>query len=55
MNIKQFYNNKAVLLTGTTGFIGKVMLYRLLQQFPNLHKIFLLVREKKGIPLSDRV
>ena len=55
IHIHQFYQNKVVLLTGCTGFIGKVILYRLLQQYSHISKIFILVRDKKGVPILTRI
>lgn len=53
--IKDFYNGKAILLTGTTGFLGKVVLEKIFRSLSNVRKIYLLVRPKSGVPPMDRV
>ena len=47
MEIEQFYTNKSIFLTGVTGFIGKVYLYKIISQFPNIKRVFVLIRGKK--------
>ncbi|XP_060808997.1 putative fatty acyl-CoA reductase CG5065 [Amyelois transitella] len=42
------FADKTVLVTGGTGFMGKVLVEKLLRKCPNLHEIILLVRPKKG-------
>jgi FlaA1/EpsC-like NDP-sugar epimerase len=44
LNIKDYYKGKNVLLTGCTGFLGKVILEKMLRSCSNVNKIFLLVR-----------
>ena len=43
MTINEFYNGKNVLITGTTGFLGKVILEKFLRCVPSLNKIFILI------------
>jgi len=52
--IREFYQGKTVLLTGCTGFLGKVMLEKLLWSCPDLHTVFILIRPKKDIEAMDR-
>jgi len=42
--IDNFYAGKTLLVTGTTGFLGKVLLERILRQLPRVRKILLLIR-----------
>jgi len=35
-NIKQFFKSRAVLITGATGFVGKIPVEKLLRDCPNL-------------------
>jgi thioester reductase-like protein len=42
--LTQFYTGKSILLTGATGFLGKVILEKLLRTFPELEKIYLTIR-----------
>lgn len=53
--IREFYEGKTVLLTGATGFLGKVILQKFFIDLPNVKKIFILVRPKKGVKIMDRV
>jgi fatty acyl-CoA reductase len=55
MAIKEFYNDKVILLTGATGFLGKVILTKFFTALPNVKLIFILVRPKRGIKIMDRV
>jgi fatty acyl-CoA reductase len=32
--ISNYYTGKSILLTGTTGFVGKVMLEKVIRTFP---------------------
>ena len=43
-SVLDFYANKNVFLTGCTGFVGKVVLEKLLRSCPNIGKIFVMVR-----------
>jgi len=54
MTINEFYNGKNVLITGTTGFLGKVILEKFLRCVPSLNKIFILIRVKKEENPFDR-
>ncbi|XP_049521765.1 putative fatty acyl-CoA reductase CG5065 [Dermacentor silvarum] len=43
-----FYQDRVVFITGGTGFIGKVLLEKLLRSCPGLKRVYLLVRSKRG-------
>ncbi|XP_077560488.1 putative fatty acyl-CoA reductase CG5065 [Haemaphysalis longicornis] len=45
--IAQFYRDQVVFITGGTGFIGKVLLEKLLRSFPGIKEIYLLVRRRE--------
>tara|TARA_B110000285_G_C15057358_1_gene580353 strand:- start:800 stop:1294 length:495 start_codon:yes stop_codon:yes gene_type:complete len=47
LKVKEFYSGKNILLTGCTGFIGKVLLEKILRSIPNIGKIYLMVRGKR--------
>ena len=53
--IIEYYRGKHILLTGATGFLGKVVLEKLFYTVRNFEKIYLLVRPKKGSKIMDRV
>ncbi|XP_012280843.1 putative fatty acyl-CoA reductase CG5065 [Orussus abietinus] len=47
--IAEWFKGKDVFITGATGFMGKVLVIKLLNECPEIGKIFMLVREKKGV------
>ena len=53
--ISAFYKNKSVLVTGCTGFVGKVLIEKLLRSCSELNKIYLLIRPKRGKSSSERL
>lgn len=53
-NIKSFYRNTNILLTGGTGFVGKVLLEKLLRSCENLCHIYVLLRSKRGLSSEQR-
>uniref|UniRef100_A0A7M5TZT8 Fatty acyl-CoA reductase n=1 Tax=Clytia hemisphaerica TaxID=252671 RepID=A0A7M5TZT8_9CNID len=54
-NIAQFYDGRSIFLTGGTGFIGKVIVEKLLRSCPNINTIYFLVRPKKGKTCEERM
>ncbi|KAG0210618.1 cyclin-dependent kinase inhibitor far1 [Mortierella sp. GBA30] len=51
-----FYNdNTVIFLTGATGFVGKTILEKLLRSFPQITKVYLLVRISGTRTPQDRV
>lgn len=55
MNLKGFYENKAIFITGTTGFVGKVVLEKIMRSLPNYKAIYIMVRSKKGMSNHERL
>lgn len=50
-----FYRDRSVLITGATGFMGKVLVEKLLRSCPGLSKIYLLMRPKGGHHVDARL
>ncbi|KAL3225874.1 hypothetical protein MRX96_025348 [Rhipicephalus microplus] len=46
--VSDFYNDREVFITGGTGFVGKVLLEKLLRSCSGLSRVYLLVRSKRG-------
>lgn len=55
LRVKEYYAGKNILLTGCTGFVGKVMLEKLLYSCPNVNKIYVMVRPKRNVLPMDRI
>lgn len=53
-DIENFYNNTTILITGGTGFLGKVLIEKLLRTF-NIKNIILLMRLKNSTSIDDRL
>jgi alcohol-forming fatty acyl-CoA reductase len=47
-DIEKFYAGKAVLVTGVTGFVGKVLVEKLLRGCPDIKTVFVLIRKKRN-------
>src|SRR4051794_4382914 len=45
---------KRILFVGSTGFVGKVALSLLLRRYPNIGRVFVLVRPGAGSSAEDR-
>lgn len=48
-------DGKHVFITGATGFVGKVLVEKILRSVPNVGKIYLLVRAQKGSTAAQRM
>lgn len=55
LSIPDFYSGKSVFITGATGFLGKVLVEKLLRSCPDIEKLFLLIRAKKGASTYERL
>jgi len=55
MSIAEFYNGKSVFITGGMGFVGKVLVEKLLRSCPGIENIYLLCRSKKGKNIDERL
>ncbi|XP_076245982.1 uncharacterized protein LOC143186295 [Calliopsis andreniformis] len=54
-SVTTFYADRSIFITGGTGFLGKVLIEKLLRSCPNVREIFLLMRPKKGLSIDQRL
>lgn len=55
VSIATFYAGRNIFITGGSGFLGKVLIEKLLRSCPEIGHIFILMRPKKGLSIDDRL
>lgn len=53
-SVSDFYNGSVILITGGTGFLGKVLIEKLLRVY-KLKKIYLIIRSKNDMDCESRL
>ncbi|XP_033162416.1 fatty acyl-CoA reductase wat [Drosophila mauritiana] len=53
-DIQRCFRSKTVFLTGATGFLGKVVIEKLLRT-TEVKRIYVLIRPKRGVEIKDRI
>lgn len=53
--IVEFYKDKCVFVTGASGFLGKILVEKLLRACEDLQTIYILIRDKKGKDIHTRM
>lgn len=53
--IDAFYKERTVFITGATGFMGKVLMEKLLYGCPSLERMYILIRPKKCTSITARL
>ncbi|KPI89192.1 hypothetical protein ABL78_1685 [Leptomonas seymouri] len=48
LDVRSGFSNRTLFMTGGTGFVGKVLLYKLLKETPDVKRIYLLMRGKRS-------
>lgn len=54
-SISKLYTDRSVFITGGTGFMGKVLVEKLLRSCPGIKNLYLLIRPKKGQETAARL
>lgn len=54
ITIPEFFNNRDIFITGGTGFVGKVLIEKLLRSCP-IKRIFLMLRAKRSKSINERL
>ncbi|XP_039450326.1 putative fatty acyl-CoA reductase CG5065 [Culex pipiens pallens] len=52
--IRPFYDGKSIFVTGGTGFLGKVLIEKLLRSCDGVRNIYVLLRPKRGLTSEQR-
>ncbi|XP_047542412.1 putative fatty acyl-CoA reductase CG5065 isoform X2 [Vanessa atalanta] len=55
ISVTEYYAGKSIFITGATGFMGKILVEKLLRSCKDLKKIYILVRKKKGQSPESRL
>jgi long-chain acyl-CoA synthetase len=54
IDLEKAFRGREILVTGVTGFLGKVALTMLLDRYPEVGRVYVLVRPRAGGSASDR-
>lgn len=54
-SVQEFYKGKSIFVTGGSGFMGKVLIEKLLYSCSDLKEIIILMRPKRGKSAKQRV
>lgn len=53
-SVEEFFANSVILITGGTGFVGKVLLEKLLRCCPRISTVYLLIRSSKRETIEQK-
>lgn len=54
-SVSEYFAGKTVALTGGTGFVGQCLVEKLLRSCPDINKIYILARPRRGVSAEDRI
>jgi fatty acyl-CoA reductase len=52
--IADFFQDRSVFITGSTGFVGKVLVEKLLRSCPKIKRLYLLMRTSPNKDIATR-
>ncbi|CAH0404502.1 unnamed protein product [Chilo suppressalis] len=55
VSVKEYYAGKSLFITGSTGFMGKVLVEKILRSCPDVKCLYVLMRSKKGHSSKERI
>ena len=55
VSVRDFYRDRSIFITGGTGFMGKVLVEKLLRSCAGIKNIYLLMRPKRGQDVQQRL
>lgn len=53
--ISDWLDGKDIFITGVTGFLGKVLLEKLIRSSSTINRIYVLIRSKRNKSIVDRI
>lgn len=53
--VSEMLVGKTILITGGSGFLGKTLIEKMLRKCPAIHRLYLLLRTKKGKDHKQRI
>lgn len=53
-SIKEYFDGSNIFVTGSTGFLGKVLIEKLLRSCDGINKIYIILRPKRGLGSEQR-
>jgi len=54
-DIPRWYAGQKIFVTGATGFMGKILVEKLLRCCPDVSTIYIIIRNKKGRTATQRL
>ncbi|RVE50674.1 hypothetical protein evm_004706 [Chilo suppressalis] len=55
VRVKEYYAGRSLFITGSTGFMGKVLVEKILRSCPDVKCLYVLMRSKKGHSSKERI
>lgn len=55
ISVKEWYSGRSIFITGGTGYMGKVLVEKLLRDCDEIKYIYILCRPKRGISPDARI